>query len=128
MPEVEHQAKLVAAGMPTPFAAMVAEWDAGVATGVLFDDGGQLGALIGRPTTSMAASVAVARAKMLGFGRCLCLRMSARQLGLALRHGPDCFVTTVPGQSRAAGLNSPGCLGRQQLHRVERCCNCYVGK
>jgi NAD(P)H dehydrogenase (quinone) len=42
---------------------MVAECDAGVAKGALFDDGGQLGALIGRPTTPMAASVSVALAK-----------------------------------------------------------------
>jgi NAD(P)H dehydrogenase (quinone) len=64
MPEAEHRAKLLAAGLPAPFAAMVAACDAGVAKGALFDDGGQLGALIGRRTTPMAASVAAALAQL----------------------------------------------------------------
>jgi NAD(P)H dehydrogenase (quinone) len=64
MPEAEHRAKLLAAGLPAPFAAMVAACDAGVAKGALFDDGGQLGALIGRRTAPMAASVAAALAQL----------------------------------------------------------------
>jgi NAD(P)H dehydrogenase (quinone) len=63
MPEAAHRERLLAGGLPAPLAAMVAECDAGVAKGALFDDGGQLGALIGRPTTPMAASVSVALAK-----------------------------------------------------------------
>jgi NAD(P)H dehydrogenase (quinone) len=64
MSEAEHRARLLAAGLPAPFAAMIAECDAGIAKGALFDDGGQLGALIGRPTTPMAASVAATLAQL----------------------------------------------------------------
>jgi NAD(P)H dehydrogenase (quinone) len=60
MPEAEHRAKLLAADFPAPFATMVAECDAGVAKGALFDEGRQLSGLIGRPTTPMASSVAAA--------------------------------------------------------------------
>jgi NAD(P)H dehydrogenase (quinone) len=63
MSEAAHRARLLEAGLPEPFAAMIAACDAGAAQGALFDDGGQLEALIGRPTTPMAASVALALAK-----------------------------------------------------------------
>jgi NAD(P)H dehydrogenase (quinone) len=63
MSEAAHRAKLLAAGLPEPIAATLAACDAGAAQGALFDDGGQLGELIGRPTTPMAASVSVALVK-----------------------------------------------------------------
>jgi NAD(P)H dehydrogenase (quinone) len=60
--EAEHRAALLAAGLPEPVAALLADCDAGAARGALFDASGQLAALIGRPTTPIAASVATALA------------------------------------------------------------------
>ncbi len=60
LPEADYRAALLAAGLPAPVAAVVAGSDALAPGGALFDDGGRLGALIGRPTTPMAASVAAA--------------------------------------------------------------------
>jgi len=58
--QAEHEAALLQAGLPAPFAALLADTDAGVAHGALFDDGHQLKALIGRPTTPLATVVAAA--------------------------------------------------------------------
>ncbi len=58
MPEAEFQAALVSAGLPAPIAAMLADSDAGAAKGGLDNTGRQLSALIGRPTTPMAATIA----------------------------------------------------------------------
>ena len=56
----EYESALVGVGLPAPIADLIADSDAGASKGGLFDDGGQLGELIGRPTTSMAQSIAAA--------------------------------------------------------------------
>ncbi|MGF7146695.1 NAD(P)H dehydrogenase (quinone) [Sphingomonas zeicaulis] len=58
MPEGEYRAALVGAGLPEPFAALLADSDAGAAKGALFDGSGALGRLIGRPTTPVAETIA----------------------------------------------------------------------
>jgi len=60
LPEAEYAAKLVGFGLPAPFAQAYASFDTGAAQGALFDGGRQLSKLIGRPTTSLATSVAEA--------------------------------------------------------------------
>lgn len=60
LPEAEYRTALVDAGLPAEIAALIADGDAQAAHGALSDEGRQLGALIGRPTTPMAASVAEA--------------------------------------------------------------------
>ena len=54
----EHDELLVAAGIPRIAADLFADTYAGIADGQLADATGQLSALIGRPTTSLAAAVA----------------------------------------------------------------------
>ncbi|TIW03011.1 MAG: SDR family oxidoreductase [Mesorhizobium sp.] len=49
---------LTGAGLPADLAALLADADAAASRGALFDDGGALGRLIGRPTTSMQSLVA----------------------------------------------------------------------
>ena len=63
LPEAEYKAALLGAGLPDGLAALLADSDAGAARGALFDDGRQLSALIGRPTTPVAASVTAALAR-----------------------------------------------------------------
>ncbi len=58
LPEAEFKAALVGAGLPEPIAGLLADSDAGAAQGALFDDGHGLSRLIGRPTTTMADTVA----------------------------------------------------------------------
>lgn len=58
MSEAGYRAALVQAGLPAPIAAMLADSDRGAAQGGLDDTGRELSALIGRPTTPMAATVA----------------------------------------------------------------------
>jgi NAD(P)H dehydrogenase (quinone) len=60
LPEAEFKALLARAGLPEAFAALLADSDAGASKGALFDESGQLGKLIGRPTTPFAKSVAMA--------------------------------------------------------------------
>lgn len=60
LPEAEYRAALIGAGLPEPIAGLLANSDAAAAKGALFDDGGELGRLIGRPTTPLAASIAEA--------------------------------------------------------------------
>ncbi|MGK6318275.1 NAD(P)H-binding protein [Sphingomonas sp. DT-204] len=60
MPETEYRATLVAAGLPEPYAALIADSSAATAGGALFDDGHELSRLIGRPTTPLAATIAEA--------------------------------------------------------------------
>jgi NAD(P)H dehydrogenase (quinone) len=60
LPPAAYQAVLVQAGLPEGFAALLADSDVGASKGALFDDGGQIGRLIGRPTVPMAAIVAAA--------------------------------------------------------------------
>ncbi|MGX7743625.1 SDR family oxidoreductase [Rhodopseudomonas parapalustris] len=60
LPQAEYQAALIAAGLPEPFAALLADSDAGAAKGALFDDSHALSQLIGRPTTPIATTIAAA--------------------------------------------------------------------
>lgn len=60
MPQAEFRTMLVGAGLPEPIADLLADSDAGAARGGLFDDGRQLSALIGRPTTPLSALVETA--------------------------------------------------------------------
>jgi len=56
----EFRDALLQAGLPPPFAELLADSDTGISKGALFDDGGQLGRLIGRPTASLPEAVAAA--------------------------------------------------------------------
>jgi NAD(P)H dehydrogenase (quinone) len=56
LPEAEYKNVLLKAGLPEPYAALLADSDTGISKGGLFDNGHQLSKLIGRPTTSLAAS------------------------------------------------------------------------
>ena len=60
LPEAEYKAALLGAGLPPGLAALLADSDAGAAKGALFDDGGDLRRLIGRPTTPWTESVRTA--------------------------------------------------------------------
>ncbi|MEH1013262.1 SDR family oxidoreductase [Micromonospora sp. CPCC 206060] len=60
LPVEEFTAALVAAGLPEPYAAMLAACDLGIAEGELATDRDDLRRLAGRPTTSLADAVAVA--------------------------------------------------------------------
>lgn len=60
--EADYKAALQSVGLPEAFAGIIAESDAKAAKDSLYDDGRQLSRLIGRPTTTMAQSVAVALA------------------------------------------------------------------
>lgn len=63
LPEADYKAALLQAGLPEFVAQLLADSDAAAAQGALFDDGGQLQKLIGRPTTPLAESV---RAALIG--------------------------------------------------------------
>ena len=58
--EADYKAALLGAGLPPGLAALVSDSDAGAAKGALFDDGGDLSRLIGRPTTPWTESVSQA--------------------------------------------------------------------
>jgi len=60
LPEADYKAALLNAGLPEFVAQLLANSDAAAAKGALFDEGRQLSALIGRPTTPLAVSVAAA--------------------------------------------------------------------
>lgn len=60
MPEAGYREALVGAGVPEPFAALLANSDAGAARDGLFDSSRTLSRLIGRPTTSLATAMAAA--------------------------------------------------------------------
>lgn len=62
LPQADYAAMLQGFGLPEVFAAILADSDAQAAHGALFDDSRNLSALIGRPTTPMAASVKAALA------------------------------------------------------------------
>lgn len=55
-----YAAALASAGVPAPFAEILADSDAGAARGELEVTGGELSALIGRPTTTPQAAIAAA--------------------------------------------------------------------
>lgn len=57
---VAYRDVLMGAGLPADLAALLADADAAASRGALFEDGGALGRLIGRPTTSMQSLVAAA--------------------------------------------------------------------
>ncbi|MFT4262684.1 MAG: SDR family oxidoreductase [Nocardioides sp.] len=57
LPEEEYAAVLAGAGVPAPFAAVLADSSAGVGRGELEVTTGDLGRLIGRPTTPLADAV-----------------------------------------------------------------------
>jgi NAD(P)H dehydrogenase (quinone) len=60
LPEAEYKAVLLKAGLPEPFAALIADSDACAAKGALFDDSAVLSRLIGHPTAPLAQSIAEA--------------------------------------------------------------------
>jgi NAD(P)H dehydrogenase (quinone) len=59
MPQSEYEQALIGAGLPAPFAAVLADADVGVARGELDDSSGDLQRLIGRASTPLSAAVAV---------------------------------------------------------------------
>ncbi|MBP1641162.1 MAG: Male sterility protein [Bacteroidetes bacterium] len=58
LPEEEYANILKSIGLPEGLASAIAGWDVSASKGDLFDNRGQLSKLIGRPTTSLAQSVA----------------------------------------------------------------------
>lgn len=58
LPQGEYRAVLEAAGLPPPFASLLAQSDAAAANGALFDDSKTLSKLIGRPTTPLKDTIA----------------------------------------------------------------------
>lgn len=63
LPPEEYAKALVAFGLPEGLARAIAGWDVGASKGALFDDSRQLSRLIGRPTTTLSATVADALGK-----------------------------------------------------------------
>lgn len=63
LPQADFKAALVSVGVPEGFAALLADSDAGAAKGGLEDNGKQLSALIGRPTTRLQDAVKAALTK-----------------------------------------------------------------
>lgn len=57
LPRDEYASALVGAGVPEPFAQILADSDQGIARGELFSTSNDLTRLIGRPTTSLAQAV-----------------------------------------------------------------------
>ncbi|NML06162.1 SDR family oxidoreductase [Sphingomonas sp. G-3-2-10] len=55
--EAEYRAALIGAGLPEPFATLLADSDAAAAKGALFDDSNTLSRLIGRPTTPFGETI-----------------------------------------------------------------------
>ena len=60
LPAAGFEAVLVAAGIPAPFAAILADVDESIRAGALLVQTGDLRRLIGRPTTTLASAVAAA--------------------------------------------------------------------
>lgn len=58
LPEADYAAALAGFGLPVGLAQAIAGWDVSASKGALFDDGRQLSKLIGRPTTTLATTVA----------------------------------------------------------------------
>ncbi|UUX49109.1 SDR family oxidoreductase [Nisaea acidiphila] len=57
LPEADYAEALLDAGLPEPFARLLARTDVTAAGGSLFDDTRQLSALIGRPTTPISKTI-----------------------------------------------------------------------
>lgn len=62
LPRADFQRFLLEAGLPAPLAELLADSDEQAAQGALRDDSGELARLIGRPTTTLEASVRAALA------------------------------------------------------------------
>jgi NAD(P)H dehydrogenase (quinone) len=62
LPAAEYSAALVGAGLPQPYAEILADSDLGLARGELLADSGDLSRLIGRPTTTPAEAIRTALA------------------------------------------------------------------
>ena len=62
LPEAGYKEALLGAGLPEGLAALLADSDTGASKGALYDGSHQLAGLIGRPATSLAASVSAALA------------------------------------------------------------------
>jgi NAD(P)H dehydrogenase (quinone) len=60
--EPEYKEALIEVGLPEAVADLLSDSDTAASKGALFDDGHQLSALLGRPTTPLAAVVAAALA------------------------------------------------------------------
>jgi NAD(P)H dehydrogenase (quinone) len=60
LPAADYAKALAGFGLPAFLADAIASWDADASKGALFDDSKQLSKLIGRPTTTLAVSVAQA--------------------------------------------------------------------
>ena len=60
LPEADYAALLTSFGLPDGLAKAIAGWDVAASNGALFDEGRQLSALIGRPTTPLSEVVATA--------------------------------------------------------------------
>ncbi len=60
LPQADYAAILAGHGLPPDLAQAIAGWDVDASQGALFDDGRRLSTLIGRPTTPLSESVAVA--------------------------------------------------------------------
>jgi len=58
LPQADYAKALEGAGLPSPFAAILADSDARVADGALFDESKTLSGLIGRPTTPWRETIA----------------------------------------------------------------------
>ncbi|HJQ34125.1 MAG TPA: SDR family oxidoreductase [Pyrinomonadaceae bacterium] len=58
LPESDYAAALKGFGVPEAWAGAIAGWDTGASRGALYDEGRQLSALIGRPTTPLSTAVA----------------------------------------------------------------------
>ena len=58
--EADYAQALLGFGLPAGFAQAIASWGVGASQGALYDNGRQLSALIGRPTTPLATVVAAA--------------------------------------------------------------------
>ena len=63
LPVAEYRAALIAAGLPEPYAALLADTDVEITRGALDTDSDDLRRLIGRPTISLADAVAAAALK-----------------------------------------------------------------
>jgi NAD(P)H dehydrogenase (quinone) len=57
LPEADYAALLLQAGLPAPYAELIADSSRGAGAGDLFDSGRELSNLIGRPTRPLAESV-----------------------------------------------------------------------
>ncbi len=60
LPENDYKIALQGAGLPEAFAGLIAESDSKAAKGALYDASGELGKLIGRPTTTITQSATAA--------------------------------------------------------------------